>query len=389
MAETASAEPVTGRAIVCHGPAKDGKWKIEDVRLRPIKDNELVVKIVASGICHTDLVVGDADEGFGVFYPSIKGHEGAGYVQQIGSKVTVAQPGDPVLLSFAFCATCALCTSGHPAHCIQFHEINVFGRKDKDFSLASSDTDAEPQISGCFFGQSSFASMSIVSERSVVNVKGLLNDEELKMFAPLGCGIQTGSGSIVNIAAAAPEDTVAIIGAGGVGMSAIMAAKMRGCRTIIAIDRVESRLELAKQLGATHVINTATMSSLDEVVPAVTGLTEGLGSSITVDTTGFLPLIQKSIDFTRPRGKILQIGVAPMDGKLEIPPIMFMVTGKQYIGVIEGDVVPSNYVPEMIRWYREGKFPVDRIVKFFKAEEFEKAIHEMHTGGTVKPVIVW
>lgn len=298
----------------------------------------------------------------------------------------VAQPGDPVLLSFASCASCQLCTAGHPSHCVDFSGLNFGGQH--NFSAAASQG-KEPDVFGHFFGQSSFASMTIVHERSVVNAKGIVkDDDELKLFAPLGCGIQTGSGTIYNVAAATPDDAVVVIGLGGVGLSGIMAAKIRGCKTIIGIDKVDSRLELAKELGATHGINTAGMG-LDELVKAVRDLTDGLGASVTMDTTGVVALITKAVEFTRLKGKVIQVGTAPIDAKLEIPIFEFMVMGKQYIGAVEGDSFPPKYVPEMIQWYREGKFPVDRLVKFFKAEEYEKALHEMHTGETVKPIIVW
>ncbi|OCK93173.1 putative alcohol dehydrogenase [Cenococcum geophilum 1.58] len=378
------------RAIVSHGPVSEGKWAMEQVRLRDIAADELVIRVAASGVCHTDLHFGGQKEGFGVVYPSVKGHEGSGYVESVGANVTVAAPGDPVLLSFSSCGTCALCSGGHPAHCVDFNTINFLGGP--DFALASSagEESVKANIAGRFFGQSSFASRTIARESSVVNVKGLVNsDEELQLLAPLGCGIQTGSGTIAKVAEVGEGDCVAILGMGGVGLSGVMAAKIRNCRTVIGIDKVASRLQLAKELGATHVINTAGMGSLAELVEAVRAITDGLGSTVTMDTTGFLPLIQKAVEFTRPRGKILQVGTAPIDAKLDIPIFEFMVAGKQYIGAVEGDSITSESVPLMIRWWREGKFPLEKLVKRFKAEDFKEAIKEMHEGVTVKPVIVW
>ncbi|OCK79638.1 GroES-like protein [Lepidopterella palustris CBS 459.81] len=421
-----------GRAIVSHGAVSEGKWAMEDVRLREIRDDELVVRMVASGICHTDLHFGDQKEGgYGVMYPSIKGHEGSGCVVRVGKAVKAASPGDPVLLSFSSCGTCALCTSDHPTQCLSFNDINFLGGP--DYTLASSSISNptststntnSPTIAGRFFGQSSFASLSIVSEQSVINVKGLVqNEEELKLLAPLGCGIQTGSGTIAKLAGAGVEDVVAIFGMGGVGLSGIMvglfssslypwmkfprswgplatgwlqfpeeegAAKICNCKTIIGIDKVASRLQLAKDLGATHTINTASLPSLAALIPAIRALTPSkLGPTITMDTTGHPHLIATAVEFTAPRGKILQVGTAPMDAKLEIPIFEFMVQGKQYIGAIEGDSVTSESVPRMIGWWREGRFPVERLVKFFRAEEFEEAVREMKEGRAVKPVIVW
>ncbi|EOD46851.1 putative alcohol dehydrogenase protein [Neofusicoccum parvum UCRNP2] len=375
------------RAIVSRGPLNDGGWKIEDVKLREVGDDELLVRIVASGICHTDILFGGLKEGPGVIYPSVKGHEGAGYVEKVGKNVSVAQAGDPVLLSFTFCNECQICQAGHPGHCVRFGELNFGGCPCFHSSTtAASDT---PDLQGSFFGQSSFASKTIVKSTSVVNVKGLVSDEELKLFSPLGCGIQTGSGTVINVAQAGPQDTVAVLGLGGVGLSAIMAAKLRGCKTIIGIDKMEDRMGIAKELGATHTINTSKLADLTDIITAVQDVTDGYGTSVTVDTTGFLPLIQKAMDFTRLKGKLIQVGSTPFDAKLDIHIFPFMVAGKQYIGAVEGDVVPPKYVPQMIEWYRKGQFPVDKLVKFYKADDWQKAVDDMHHGHTVKAVITW
>ena len=297
------------RAIVTRGNHREGKWAIEDVTLRDLAPNELLIQMVASGICHTDMHFGDAADAIGG-YPRVMGHEGdstpdceadnifvrmvanistsgSGYVKEIGSAVKVAQPGDPVLLSFNFCGTCAICKDGQPSKCLGFGPAN-FGAA-KVFYCKDS-TNGSANTIGSFFGQSSFASYSIAAENSVVNAKNLIKSvDELKLLAPLGCGIQTGCGTITNYAKPQPSDSVAIMGLGGVGLSAIMGAKLAGCRTIIGIDKVESRLALAKELGATHVVNTNGMTDLSNLVSEVQKATDGHGSSITVDTTGVHP----------------------------------------------------------------------------------------------------
>ncbi|KAF4307554.1 putative alcohol dehydrogenase protein [Botryosphaeria dothidea] len=375
------------RAIVSRGPLNDGGWKMEDVKVRDVGDDELLVRIVASGICHTDILFAGLKEGPFVTYPSIKGHEGAGYVEKVGKNVSVAAAGDPVLLSFTYCDSCQICQAGHPGHCVRFGELN-FGGCNCFHSSTSEESDA-PDLSGSFFGQSSFASRTIVQSTSVVNVKGLISDEELKLFSPLGCGIQTGSGTVINVAQAGPQDTVAILGLGGVGLSAIMAAKLRGCKTIIGIDKMGDREAIARELGATHFINTSNLSEPSAVISAVQEVTDGYGTSVTIDTTGYLPLIQNAMEFTRLKGKLVQVGSTPFDAKLDIHIFPFMVAGKQYIGAVEGDVVPAKYVPQMIEWYRKGRFPVDKLVKYYKAEDWQKAVDDMHSGHTVKAVITW
>ena len=379
----------TGRAIVCHDTHANGGWKMEDVHVRKPGEGELLVQMVASGVCHTDALVGGIPGGAApiAFYPRVLGHEGSGYVKDVGPGVNVAQPGDPVLLSFAFCDKCEVCKAGHRSHCLTFNELN-FGGPYRDFSFKSKD--GEPDIGGSFFGQSSFSSLSIVKQCSVVNAKGLVKDKtELQLFAPLGCGIQTGSGTVINAAQATPEDTICILGLGGVGLSAIMGAKIQGCKTIIGVDKVESRLKLAKEFGATHVIDGSKLPEGKSLGDAVKEYSDGIGPTITIDTTGAPPLIKAGVEFTRNRGKIVQVGSSPFDFKLEIETFSFMVAGKQFIGAVEGHAYPKEYVPKMIQWYREGRFPIDRLMKFLPADDFEQGLKEMHEGTTIKPVLLW
>ncbi|KAK2810890.1 hypothetical protein FQN50_002481 [Emmonsiellopsis sp. PD_5] len=393
---------MTARAIVTHGPpssssspnSPNSPWKLEPVTPKPLGKTDLLVRIVASGICHTDLHIAELGAYFGGF-PRVMGHEGAGYVLATGSSVTVAQPGDPVLLSFAHCGTCRLCETGHPAHCVRFSELNFGGARTFSTSTdASTDTATDASttdIIGSFFGQSSFASVSVVGETSVVNVKGLVkSEEELRLFAPLGCGVQTGCASVTNVARAREGDTVVVMGLGGVGLSAIMAAKVTGCGVIVGVDKVGSRLELARELGATDVINTAALDDLGEVTEKVHALTGGLGATVVIDTTGYGPLMEAGVNFTGPLGRYVQIGVPPApDAALTVPVSQLMVTGKTVVGTVEGDAVAREYVPRMLGWYREGKLPLEKIVKTFKPEEFEEALKEMASGEAVKPVIVW
>ena len=302
--------------------------------------------------------------------------------------MTVAQEGDPVLLSFTSCGQCHACIDQVPSYCTSFMERNFIGNK--IFDLASSEASSgEPTISGSFFGQSSFASLTIVSQRSVVNAKGLFqNRQELALFAPLGCGVQTGAGTIVNVAQAGPKDAVVVLGLGGVGLSAVMAANVLGCRKIIGIDKVQKRLDLARELGATNVINGTDLGG-SSLVEKVRELTEGLGATVTMDTTGVTALGMQGVEFTRNHGKYIQVGTNPMDAKADFPMLLFMTSGKQFIGAIEGSAVPQKFVPQLVKWYHEGRFPLDKIIKTFDANDWEKAVNEMHSGETVKPILLW
>lgn len=305
----------------------------------------------------------------------------------MGPNVTSAKPGDPVLCSFAFCNKCEICKTGHHSHCNSFNELN-FGPFDT-FHLK--EKSGKPDVGGEFFGQSSFANFSIVKECSVVNASKLVdNKQDLQLFAPLGCGIQTGSGTVVNVSGAGPKDSICIMGLGGVGLSAVMGAKIMGCRQIIGIDRVQSRLDLAKELGCTHVIDGGKLDEGKTLGEVVKQIADGVGPSITIDTTGAPVLMDAGMQFTRNSGKYIQVGSPPFDYTLgSVVGFEFMVAGKQWIGAIEGGAYPPEYVPKMVQWYREGKFPIDKLMKLMPADKFNEALHEMHSGETIKPILTW
>ena len=364
------------------------KWLHRYAQSNPINPAKPTILTPFQGVCHTDVLIGGLPDGSApiAFYPRVLGHEGSGYVRAVGSGVTVAKPGDAVLLSFAFCKTCDRCDAGYHSHCETFNELN-FGKQQPAVFGAK---DGEPNIPGAFFGQSSFASLSVVKECSVVNATSLVSSkEELQLLSPLGCGIQTGAGTVINVAQAGEQDVVCVMGLGGVGLAAIMGAAIQKSRIIIGVDRVASRLEFAKELGATAVVDSSKIPEGKTLVDVVREASEGLGPTITVDTTGVPFLIQAAIQFARNRGKVVQVGTAPFDFKLEIPVFDFMVRGIQYIGAIEGQAVPTSFVPKMVQWRKEGKFPVDKLMKLMPAEEFEKAVHEMHSGETIKPILCW
>ncbi|ROW03313.1 hypothetical protein VSDG_01370 [Cytospora chrysosperma] len=369
------------RALVSRGPFSQGGWRVEDVKVREPKDDEVVIEIVASGICHTDLHCGDTPDNKGVpavFYPRVLGHEG----RQVGKAVTSVKLGDPVLLSFSYCGECHVCRTGPPSHCTSFFEINFMGEPCFVDQQGGS-------IGGRFFGQSSFARHTIVSDKSVVNVSGLgLERDDLKLLAPLGCGLQTGSGTVISAAKAGADDAVAVVGMGGVGLAAVMAAKNQKCKVIIGIDRVEARLELARSLGATHVFNTSDMS-MEQLVAAVRDAAEGLGATISIDTSAHPPLVAAQVEYTRFMGKIIQVGTGMPDANLTLHMQSFMASGKQYFGAVQGHCKTNEYIPQMIKWWKQGIFPVEKLVKFFDIEDFEEAVRVMGRGDIVKPIMVW
>ncbi|KAF2087647.1 NAD(P)-binding protein [Saccharata proteae CBS 121410] len=361
--------PETTRAIVAFEPSGDPPspaFRLETLNFAAPAADEVIVRMVASGICHSDVVL--------ACYPGqgdrVLGHEGAGYVVKTGQDVTKVAVDDPVLLSFNFCGSCAPCTASPPipSRYNNFHPLNIV-------SLPSTFSSAGKPIGGSFFDQSSFANYSRVKGNSICNAKDLIRSEdELKLFAPLGCGLQTGAGCITNVACAGPDTTVMVMGLGGVGLGAIMAAAIRGCQKIIAVDRIPSRLQLASELGATHAINTSQgTADLDAEVRKI----HAAGTDCVIDTTG--------VDF------LLKAGLSSLGnaGQLIFPLLPGWTKGATIKFVTVGDADPREFVPQMIQWYRQGQFPVEKLVKYFPAEEFNKALAEMHSGEAIKPILLW
>src|SRR5690554_2598505 len=244
--------------------AQGEEFALEEVSLSAPKANEVLIKVVATGVCHTDAVARD----LGISpYPIVLGHEGSGVVEQIGENVTSLAPGDHVVMSFAHCGQCENCLTGHPTVCSRFNELNFGGRMEDDtYRLHQGDTEL-----GTFFGQSSFGTYVVAHERNVVKVD---KDVDLALLGPLGCGIQTGAGTVLNRLKPAFGTSIAIYGCGAVGLSAIMAARIAGCQQIFAIDVHDSRLQLARELGATHTLNGKQVDVVKESAkPAAAGCT--------------------------------------------------------------------------------------------------------------------
>ncbi|KAJ6002996.1 hypothetical protein N7451_005543 [Penicillium sp. IBT 35674x] len=372
-------------AIVSHEPKELTKreWSLEEVTLTAPGDDEVLVEMHASGICHTDILLSSAPAGaFGVQYPKVVGHEGAGIARVVGKNVRSVSVGDPVLLSFSSCSACVQCQESHPAYCDTFGYRNYVGN-DESMSMNS-----EEKIWSQFFGQSSFAKHSIVHKSSVVNAKDLINDlDELKLFAPLGCGFQTGMGVIQNITMAVPNDTVLVTGLGAVGMGSLITAGIVGCKTIIAVDRVKSRMDLAKQLGATYTIDTSEVgfTTLDEAVRKFVAT----GVSIAIDTTGVPVIVEQCVQATRARGKMVIVGSPPRNWELKVRGGQHLNSGRSIMGCVLGDCNAQTAIPQLIEWYREGKFPLELFVRYFDATDYETAVHKLESGEVIKPVLVW
>ena len=244
------------------------------------------------------------------------------------------------------------------------------------------------KVCGMYFGQSSFAGRTVVRKASVVNVNGLVGREEMRLLAPLGCGLMTGVGCVVNVARVGEEDVVCVLGAGAVGLGAVMAARVRGCKRIVVVDRVGKRLEVAREVGATDVVDT-TGVPMDEVAGKIKEAVGGKTIGFAVETTGVIGLMQEAMKALGKRGMLIRVGIPPLDGELRFSAMDLFSNNKIYMSNILGDCDSRVAIPLMIQWWREGQFPIEKIVKFFDAKDAEKALHAMEDGSAIKPVLIW
>lgn len=348
---------------------------IEELSLDVPREDEILVKVVASGVCHTDLVVMAGQ--LPTPMPVVLGHEGAGVVEAVGSKVTKVKPGDSVVMTYNTCGTCPSCQDDAMAYCYEFFPRNFFATR-PDGSVAFSNGNGT--VHSNFFGQSSWATHALAHERNIVKVDA--EGDDLALMGPLACGIQTGAGTVMNALQVKSGKSFVCIGTGSVGLAAIMAAKVEGASTIIAVDMHDSRLELAKELGATHVINAGS----GDVVEQIKEITGG-GVAYALDTTGLPVVIRQAADALAPRGKLAILG-APMPGsEINLDNTDFMSSGKTLMGVVEGESDGDTFIPKLVSLWKAGKFPFDKLVKFYAFDEINKAIHDSHEGTTIKPIL--
>jgi aryl-alcohol dehydrogenase len=343
---------------------KDGPLKIETLRMEGPQDTEALIRTVASGVCHTDISLvhhWEISDG-----PLVLGHEGAGIVELVGEKVKAFRPGDHVVLSYQSCGTCPACKSGRPTKCRRFYELNFgFHRLDGSNALEQSG------VRGHFLGQSSFSNYMLATERNMVKVSKKL---PLQILAPLGCGIQTGAGTILNMLHVQKGESVAIFGTGAVGLAAVMAARIVGAHPIIGVDISPSRLKLALELGATHIIN----SRFTDVASGINKIIAG-GVDYVLETTGNAQMLESAIEMINKRGTA---AFFTGDGIPDNVP-----RGKKAVAVIEGDSVPQLFIPQLIKLYQQGKFPFDRLIKFYQFKDINRAMKDSLSGKTIKPVL--
>lgn len=350
-----------------------GEFGIEPLQLGEPQGDEVIVKIAGVGVCHTDLVC--RDQYFPVPLPCVFGHEGSGVVEQVGPAVTRVKPGDHVVLSFSSCQQCPSCIAGKPAYCHQLYQHNFLGTRTDGSSAWSADGKV---VHGHFFAQSSFGTYALASERNTVKVR---QDAPLWLLGPLGCGVQTGAGAVINSLQPKAGSTLAVFGAGTVGLSAVMAAQLCGCATIVAVDPLVSRRELALDLGATHAIDP----KAENPVEKIQALTQG-GVMYSVECTGLPSVVRQAVESLTLTGICGVMGVSRLGTEmtLDMNSILF---GRAVRGIIEGDSVPQEFIPRLIDLHLQGRFPFDKLITPFPFGDIQRAVEASEEGKVVKAVL--
>ena len=359
-------------AAVTH---EKGKIEIQTVELAGPREGQVLVKLVACGICHTDTA--GIEQLIPVQLPAIFGHEGVGVVEEVGPGVSNLKKGDRVIMTFPSCGKCSYCIDGRPYACDNLVPLffdGTYNDGTKRFSQNGKEVST-------FFGQAAFATHTVVDARNAIKVD-VSSDDELAKLCSLGCGVQTGAGAVLNRAKPGPESSVVVFGCGGVGMSVIMAAKIVGCSKIIAVDVLKSRLDIAKELGATHVINGKECDAVEEIKK----ITDG-GANFSFEATGIPALTLQALTCLRREGLCILLSVTG-PAEVSIPLEMGLLNPSVTLaGLTEGGANPQAFIPKLVQYYNEGRLPIEKLNKFYDFKDIEKAFEDSHNGTTIKPII--
>lgn len=345
--------------------------EIETVDLDGPAAGELLVRVVACGVCHTDLVV---HEQMGP-RPIILGHEGAGIVEEVGEGVTSHAPGDRVLLTASYCGACRSCRQGATSYCAEMFPRN-FGGARSDGTSGVSQGDA--RIHAHFFAQSSFSRYALTEAKSAIHMP---DDVALETVAPLGCGIQTGAGAVFSTLALRPWQSLAVFGAGSVGLSAVMAARLAGAMRIVAVDPVPSRLALAQELGATDTIDAGEGDAAERILE----LTGGAGVDASLNTTQVPAVYDQAVRCLGLRGVAAFVATPNAPWSPDVAHLI--VGGRSIVGTGTG-MAARELVPMLIDFHRQGRFPFERLIRNYPFDAIADAFRDSERGETVKPVLV-
>lgn len=368
------AEPMRTTAAVLEGPGTD--FHFTEVELDAPRGAEVLVRIVATGLCHTDLTVPAMlpEE----MFPKVLGHEGTGVVEATGPDVTGIEVGDHVVLSFTSCGACGPCEEGAVGYCEQSMVLNYLGmRLDGSTTITR---DGQP-VFGSFFGQSSFARHALADQRNCVVVD---RDLDLTLLAPFGCGFQTGAGTVLNIIDPGPGDSLVVFGAGAVGLAALAAASGLGMATLVAVDPQAARRAEAERYGA--VALDPTEEGAAPIEERVTEATGG-GAAYAIDTTAMASVVLQAQHALRPRGVLIALGLGAAEYTVDA--VDLLQSGKTIRSSMEGEADPQRMIPELVRMRAAGRFEVDHLVTTYPFERIQDAIADVEAGRVVKPVLTW
>jgi aryl-alcohol dehydrogenase len=353
---------------------RSGDFKIETLDLDDPRPDELLVEVVASGMCATDLH--GRDGYYDMPYPAVFGHEGAGVVRAVGSAVTEFKPGDHVLMAYPWCGECENCRAELQTYCLNAGDLKHGGARADGTTLHSQD--GKP-VYGAFFQQSSFGNFTLANERFAVKLR---KDVPLDVVCALCCGGQTGAGAVLNVMQPKAGQSFVVFGVGAVGLSGLMAAKIAGCGPIIAVDVHDHRLKLAREVGATHTINHRAKDSVVSEIRRITGL----GARYSLETTAVASVLREAIDCLMPAGMCVVLGSARKgtETAFEMPHLQ---NGRIVRGVIQGDSVPKQFIPQLVDYIVEGRFPVEKMITWYDLADINLAAAESASGKTIKPVL--
>jgi len=349
--------------------SKGAPVEVTDILIPDPGPGEVVVDIIACGVCHTDLTYREG--GINDEFPFLLGHEAAGTVESVGDGVTNVEPGDFVILNWrAVCGQCRACKRGRPHLCFDTHNA---ARK-----MALTDgTELTPAL-----GIGAFADKTLVHEGQCTKVD---SEADPAVAGLLGCGVMAGIGAAINTGAVTRDDTVAVIGCGGVGDAAIAGAALVGAKMIIAVDLDERKLVQAREFGATHTVNAAEV----DVVTSIQDLTDGFGADVVIDAVG-RPATWKQAFYARDlAGTVVLVGVPTPDMTLQMPLIDFFSRGGSLKSSWYGDCLPERDFPTLISLYLQGRLPLEKFVsERIGLDAIEDAFHKMHAGEVLRSVVV-
>lgn len=356
-----------------------GAFTVEPIDVEAPRAGEVRVAIKGVGLCHTDLIFRDQIAPFAL--PGVLGHEGSGIIESIGEGVEGLAVGDEVVVGFSSCGACPRCTEHLPSYCQSFVPLNYAGMRLDDGSTAYSQDGA--RVTSHFFGQSSFSMLTVTRASNIVKVD--TSNVPIELLGPLGCGFQTGAGGVMRSLAATPGSSIAVFGGGPVGLAAVMGAVIQGCTTIILVEPIAARRQIALDLGATHVIDPATAGDLTEALRAIVPL----GLDFAFDTSGVVPVIEAGLAALGAHGAIGLVGVpSKSEAAISVNIAALMTPGLRIIGIIEGDSEPQDFIPELIAHHAAGRFPFDRLIQTFPLNQINEAIAAQSRGDCIKVVLL-